>query len=155
MFCLSKGLAAPVGSMIVGSGAVIEKARIYRKMFGGGMRQAGVIAAAGLIALEKSPGRLHVDHENARRLAEGIAQLPELKIDPARVRTNIVIFDCEKTRKTAVELCDALREKDIWALDTEKYSVRFVTHCDVDGAGVERALAALGQIVAHPQRARA
>jgi threonine aldolase len=66
-----------------------------------------------------------------------------------------VIFDCEKTGKTAVELCDALREKDIWALDTEKYSVRFVTHCDVDGAGVQRALAALGQIVAQPQRARA
>ncbi len=83
------------------------------------------------------------------------AQLPGLKIDPARVRSNIVIFDCEKTGKTAVELCDALREKDIWALDTEKYSVRFVTHCDVDGAGVERALAALGQIVAQPQRARA
>lgn len=141
--------------MIVGSGAFIEKARIYRKMFGGGMRQAGVIAAAGWIALEKSPGRLRVDHENARRLAKGIAQLPELKIDPARVRTNIVIFDCEKTGKTAVELCDALREKDIWALDTEKYSVRFVTHCDVDGAGVQRALAALGQIVAQPQRARA
>ena len=155
MFCLSKGLAAPVGSMIVGSGSFIEKARIYRKMFGGGMRQAGVIAAAGLIALEKSPGRLHFDHENARRLAEGIAQLPELKIDPARVRTNIVIFDCEGTGKTAVELCDALREKDIWALDTEKYSVRFVTHCDVDGGGVESALAALRQIVLLPQRARA
>ena len=155
MFCLSKGLAAPVGSMIVGSGSFIEKARIYRKMFGGGMRQAGVIAAAGLIALEKSPGRLRVDHENARRLAEGIAQLPELKIDPARVRTNIVIFDCEGTGKTAVELCDALREKDIWALDTEKYSVRFVTHCDVDGGAVERALAALRQIVLLPQRARA
>lgn len=155
MFCLSKGLAAPVGSMIVGSGSFIEKARIYRKMFGGGMRQAGVIAAAGLIALEKSPGRLRVDHENARRLAEGIAQLPELKIDPARVRTNIVIFDCEGTGKTAVELCDALREKDIWALDTEKYSVRFVTHCDVDGGGVESALAALRQIVLLPQRARA
>ena len=155
MFCLSKGLAAPVGSIIVGSGAFIEKARIYRKMFGGGMRQAGVIAAAGLIALEKSPRRLHFDHENARRLAEGIAKTPRLKIDPARVRTNIVIFDCEETGKTAVQLCDALRENDIWALDTEKYSVRFVTHCDVDGAGVERALAALGQIVAQPQRARA
>jgi threonine aldolase len=155
MFCLSKGLAAPVGSMIVGSGAFIEKARNYRKMFGGGMRQAGVIAGAGLIALEKSPGRLHLDHENARRLAEGIAQLPELKIDPARVRTNIVIIDCEGTGKTAVELCDALREKDIWALDTEKYSVRFVTHCDVDRAGCERALAALGEIVRRPQMARA
>src|SRR2546423_10221363 len=75
MFCLSKGLGAPVGSMVVGSLAFIEKARVYRKMFGGGMRQAGVIAAAGLIALEKSPSRLHVDHANAQRLAERIARI--------------------------------------------------------------------------------
>ena len=81
--------------------------------------------------------------------------MPGLKIDPAKVRSNIVIFDCEKTGKTAVEVCDALREKDIWALDTEEYSVRFVTHCDVDGAGCERALAALGEIVRRPQTARA
>jgi threonine aldolase len=155
MFCLSKGLAAPVGSLIVGSDAFIEKARIYRKMFGGGMRQAGVIAAAGLIALEKSPARLHVDHENARRLAEGIVRLPGLKIDPAKVRSNIVIFDCQGTGKTAVELCDVLYEKGIWALDTAVYSVRFVTHCDVDGAGIERALAVLAEVLAEPQRARA
>lgn len=155
MFCLSKGLAAPVGSLIVGNAAFIEKARIYRKMFGGGMRQAGVIAAAGLIALEKSPGRLHEDHENAQFLAKGIAALPGLQIDAAKVRSNIVIFDCEGTGKNAVELCDALREKDIWALDTAMYSVRFVTHCDVDRAGCERALGALKEIVAKPQTARA
>jgi threonine aldolase len=155
MFCLSKGLGAPVGSMIVGSAAFIEKARIYRKMFGGGMRQAGVLAAAGLIALEKSPGRLHVDHENAQVLAKGIAAMPGLKIDPAKVKSNIVIFDCEGTGKTAVELCDLLREKEIWALDTATYSVRFVTHCDVDRAGVGRALAVLEDVVALPQRARA
>lgn len=155
MFCLSKGLGAPVGSMILGSGSFIEKARIYRKMFGGGMRQAGVLAAAGLIALEKSPERLHIDHENARRLAEGIAQMPGMKIDPSKVVSNIVIFDCQGTGKTAVELCDLLREKEIWALDTEKYSVRFVTHCDVDRAKCERALAALGGIVGRPQTARA
>lgn len=155
MFSLSKGLGAPVGSMIVGSAAFIEKARIYRKMFGGGMRQAGVIAAAGLLALEKSPGRLHEDHENAQLLAKGIAAIAGLKIDPAKAKTNIVIFDCEGTGKTAVELCDMLREKEIWALDTATYSVRFVTHCDVDRAGCERALAALKEIVAKPQRARA
>src|SRR4029077_6417953 len=97
MFCLSKGLGAPVGSMLVGSRQFIEKARVYRKLFGGGMRQAGILAAAGLIALEKSPSRLHEDHANAKLLAEGIAQIPELKIDPNKVRTNIVIFDCEKT----------------------------------------------------------
>lgn len=155
MFCLSKGLGAPVGSMIVGSAAFIEKARICRKMFGGGMRQAGVIAAAGLIALEKSPGRLHEDHANAQCLAKGIAALPGLKIDPAKVRSNIVIFDCEGTGKNAVEICDLLREKEIWALDTATYSVRFVTHCDVDRTGCERALTALKEIVAKPQTARA
>jgi threonine aldolase len=141
--------------MIIGSAAFIEKARIYRKMFGGGMRQAGVIAAAGLIALEESPARLHVDHENAQVLANGIATMPGLKIDPAKVKTNIVIFDCEGTGKDAVELCDLLREKEIWALDTATYSVRFVTHCDVDRAGCERALVALGEIVGRPQTARA
>src|SRR5580692_10454019 len=155
MFCLSKGLGAPVGSMIVGSRAFIEKGRVYRKMFGGGMRQAGVIAAAGLIALEKSPGRLHVNHENAQLLAKGIAAMPGLKIDPRKAKTNIVIFDCEETGKNAVELCDLLREQEIWALDTATYSVRFVTHCDVDRAGCERALVALGEIVGRPQTARA
>jgi threonine aldolase len=155
MFCLSKGFGAPVGSMVVGSAAFIEKARIYRKMFGGGMRQAGVLAAAGLIALEKSPARLHVDHENAQVLAKGIAAITGLKIDPKKVRSNIVIFDCEGTGKTAVELCDLLREKEIWALDTAIYSVRFVTHCDVDRTGCERALAALREIVSKPKTARA
>lgn len=152
MFCLSKGLGAPVGSMIVGSGEFIEKGRVYRKMFGGGMRQAGVLAAAGLIALEESPKRLHIDHENARRLAEGIAQIPGLRIDPHKVRTNIVIFDCEKTGKTAVELCEALQPHGIWAQDTAPFSVRFVTHCDVDREGVERALTVLQEVVAKAQR---
>jgi threonine aldolase len=151
MFCLSKGLGAPVGSMIVGSKAFIEKGRVFRKMFGGGMRQAGVIAAAGLIALEKSPGRLHVDHENAKRLAEGIAEILGLGIDPKKVRSNIVIFDCSKTGKTAVELCDALHPQGVWAQDTALHSVRMVTHCDVDRVGVERALVVLRDVVAKTQ----
>jgi threonine aldolase len=152
MFCLSKGLGAPVGSMVAGSKAFIERARIYRKMFGGGMRQAGVIAAAGLIALEKSPGRLHIDHENAKRLAEGIAEIPGLAIDPKKVRSNIVIFDCTKTGKTAVEICDALHPHGVWAQDTALYSVRVVTHCDVNRAGVEGALAVLKDVAAKSQR---
>src|SRR2546429_9257176 len=94
MFCLSKGLGAPVGSMIAGTKAFIKKARVYRKMVGGGMRQAGVIAAAGLIALEKSPARLHLDQENAKRLAEGIAGIPGLTIDPKKGRSHIGLFDC-------------------------------------------------------------
>jgi len=155
MFCLSKALGAPVGSMLVGSQLFIEKARIYRKMFGGGMRQAGVIAAAGLVALEKSPGRLHIDHKNAKRLAEGVARIPGFAIDPARVRTNIVIFDCSATGKTAVEWCDLLYKREVWAQDTAVYSVRFVTHCDVDEAGIERALSVLEEVAAQPQRAKA
>jgi threonine aldolase len=140
MFCLSKGLGAPVGSMIVGSRQFIERARVYRKMFGGGMRQVGVLAAAGLIALEKSPARLHEDHENARHLADTMAQIPGLKIDPTSVRTNIVIFDCKATGLTAVELCDALHVKGVWAQDTALYSVRLVTHWNVDRADIDRAI---------------
>jgi len=147
MFCLSKGLGAPVGSMIVGSREFIERARVFRKMFGGGMRQVGVLAAAGLVALERSPSRLHEDHENAKRLAEGIARLPGLKIDPAKVRTNIVIFDCSGTGLNAVEFCDALHPKGIWAQDTGFYSVRLVTHWNVDRAGIDRSLVELESVV--------
>jgi threonine aldolase len=133
--------------MVLGTRAFIEKGRVYRKMFGGGMRQAGVIAAAGLIALEKSPGRLHIDHENARRLAEGIAQIRGLKIDAAKVRSNIVIFDCSGTGKTAVELCELLYRKGIWAQDTAVHSVRMVTHVDVNCEGIERGLVVLREVV--------
>ena len=148
MFCLSKGLGAPVGSMVAGSHEFVEKARIYRKMFGGGMRQVGVLAAAGRIALEESPKRLAVDHQNAQRLAEGIAKIPSLRIDPKTVKTNIVIFDCKGTGMDAVQLCDALKAHGIWALDTATNSVRFVTHCDVDSRGIERALEVLQTVVA-------
>ncbi|GAC1635890.1 MAG: low-specificity L-threonine aldolase [Candidatus Acidiferrum sp.] len=148
MFCLSKGLGAPVGSMIVGSQAFIDKGRIYRKMFGGGMRQAGILAAAGLIALEESPKRLHEDHANAQYLAHEIAAIPGLRMDPASVKTNIVIFDCEKIGLNAVQLCEALQPHGVGALDTAPYSVRFVTHCDVDRAGCERAIKVLREVVA-------
>lgn len=116
------------------------------------MRQAGILAAAGLIALEESPKRLHIDHENARRLAQGIAEIPGLQIDPAKVKTNIVIFDCSKTGKTAVQLCEALQPHGVWAQDTAPYSVRFVTHCDVDREGIERALLVLREVVVKAQR---
>jgi len=147
MFCLSKGLGAPVGSMVVGSHAFIEKSRIYRKMFGGGMRQVGVLAAAGRIALEESPKRLAIDHQNAQRLAQAIAQIPSLQIDPKSVKTNIVIVDCKQTGMDAVQLCDALKPHGIWALDTAPYSVRFVTHSDVGAQGVDLAIQALRQVV--------
>jgi threonine aldolase len=155
MFCLSKGLGAPVGSMIVGTQPFIDKARIYRKMFGGGMRQAGVLAAAGLIALEKSPGRLHEDHRRTKRLAEAVAKIPGFAIDTRKVRTNILIFDCSKTGKTAVEWCDIFYKHGLWGQDAAIHSVRFVTHCDVDDAGLDRALAVLEEVAAQPQKASA
>ncbi len=147
MFCLSKGLGAPVGSMVAGSREFIERARIYRKMFGGGMRQVGVIAAAGLLALENSPARLQEDHANAKQLAQGIAQIPGLKIDPAGVKTNIVIFDCSATGMNAVELCDALHERGIWAQDTAIHSVRMVTHWNVSRADIERAIQEVRRVI--------
>lgn len=155
MFCLSKGLGAPVGSMVVGSRVFIEKARVYRKMFGGGMRQAGVIAAGGLVALRKSPSRLHIDHENARFLAEELAEIPQLQIDPAKVQTNIVICDCSATGKTAVEFCEELYAQGVWAQDTALHSVRFVTHCDVNRGGIERALPIIRQVAANTRKAKA
>jgi threonine aldolase len=147
MFCLSKGLGAPVGSMILGSKEFVEKARVYRKLFGGGMRQAGVLAAAGLIALEKSPARLVEDHQNARTLAEGLAAIPGIKIEPKKVQTNIVIFGCQGTGKTGREISEELHKRNIWVLDTEPYAVRMVTHCDVDRAGIDKALVALREVV--------
>jgi threonine aldolase len=154
MFCLSKGLGAPVGSIVVGSREFIEQGRIYRKMFGGGMRQVGVIAAAGLIALEKSPLRLHEDHANAKLLAEGIAQIPTLRINPAKVRTNVVIFDCSGTGKAAVEFCNELQQHGVAAQDTAPYAVRLVTHCDVHRAGCERALRIIASVAGKQQSAR-
>jgi threonine aldolase len=140
MFCLSKGLGAPVGSMLVGSREFIEKARIYRKMLGGGMRQAGILAAAALIAIERSPARLHEDHANARYLAEELAKIQGIKVDLATVETNIVIFDVSGMKRTAAELAEELGKRGVLCGPTDKYSVRMVTHCDVDRAAIERAL---------------
>ncbi len=114
-----------------------------------------MIAAAGLVALETAPSRLHIDHENARRLAEGIAQIRGLRIDQTKVRSNIVIFDCSGIGKTAVELCEALQRRGIWAQDTAPYSVRLVTHIDVNRAGIERALVVLQEVAAQAQKAGA
>lgn len=147
MFCLSKGLGAPVGSMLVGSREFIDQARITRKLLGGGMRQVGVLAAAGLIALEKSPARLHVDHENARHLALGLAQVKGIVLDPKKVQTNIVVFSVEGTGRTAAEISDELRKRRILAGPMGKYLIRMVTHCDVDRAGIDQALTAFREIL--------
>jgi len=137
MFCLSKGLGAPVGSMLVGSKAMIERARVFRKALGGGMRQAGVLAAAGLIALHEKPGRLHEDHANARLLAEALAAHSSVEIDLCTVQTNIVIFTL-RNGGDAAALVAALKRKDVLASAIGPHAVRLVTHYDVDRAACER-----------------
>jgi threonine aldolase len=155
MFCLSKGLGAPVGSLLVGSHEFIKQAHIRRKMLGGGMRQVGVLAAAGLIALEESPKRLVHDHENAQHLAKGLAAIKGIALDPAQVVTNIVIFDVSASGRTAAEVCNQVASKNVLCSPTEKYSVRMVTHCDVDRAGIDVALAAVTQVLAEKAPAAA
>ena len=150
-FCVSKGLAAPVGSVICGSREVVARARRVRKMLGGGMRQAGVIAAAGLVALERMVDRLAEDHTNARVLAEGVARLPGLSVDLASVQTNIVIFGVERGAAAAsaaatAELVagSAARKVKIHAIGPT--SIRCVTHKDIDAEDIARTLDAFAEI---------
>ena len=141
MFCLSKSLGAPVGSIVLGSRDFIEKTRVSRKLLGGGMRQAGVLAAAGVVALEESPKILHRDHQHARRLAEAVAKLPGIVIDSRKVVTNIVIFDVTARNKTGEQFVADLERAGVLAQTTpDKYEVRLVTHYDVDSAGIDRAI---------------
>jgi threonine aldolase len=142
MFCLSKALGAPVGSMLLGTRAFIEEGRSWRKLLGGGMRQAGVLAAAGLVALEETPARLPEDHANARRLAQGLAELPGIDIDPERVVTNIVIFDVSQSGLTADEICLRLQKQNVLASGFGA-SIRMVTHYDVSSKDIDTALLAL------------
>ncbi len=146
MFCLSKGLGAPVGSLLLGTRAFIAEARGWRKVLGGGMRQAGVLAAAGLVALNESPQQLPEDHANARRLATGLVELPGVQIDPAQVVTNIVIFDIKNTGRAADEICAQLSERNVRASGFGT-AIRMVTHYDVTRADIEAALTALREVI--------
>ena len=147
MFCLSKGLGAPVGSMVVGSKKFIDEARFYRKMLGGGMRQVGVLAAAGLIALEKMPARLHEDHANAALLAEGLAGIAGIKMDPEKVHTNILVFDVTGTGLNPAEFSEKLKQHDILGVGISNREMRFVTHYDVSRNDCETALQAIKSIL--------
>src|SRR5438067_3702084 len=138
-FCLSKGLGAPVGSMIVGSRDFIERCRSIRKMLGGGMRQAGVLAAAGLVALDKGPKRLHVDHENAKFLANQLASTAGINLNAAKVQTNIVIFDVRDSGWSSSDVLKALEQRHVLAVPVDNHKIRMVTHLDVDRNDVERA----------------
>jgi threonine aldolase len=150
-FCLSKGLGAPVGSVVCGSADVIARAKRARKMLGGGMRQAGVIAAAGIVALETMVDRLAEDHVNARRLADGVAKLPGCRIDLASVQTNIVIFHvdrggAEASARATQELIAGCAARKVKVHGIGPASIRCVTHKDVDADDIGRAVEALREI---------
>src|SRR5579863_10361464 len=158
MFCLSKGLCAPVGSMLVGSAEMMEQARIYRKALGGGMRQAGVLAAAGLIALEKMTLRLHEDHANARLLAEALSNLEGVFIDLDTVETNIVIFRLAGTLAdalSATELVARLNTRGILASTIGPDAIRMATHHDVSRGDCITAAEALTEEIEAATTARA
>jgi threonine aldolase len=138
MFCLSKGLGAPVGSMLVGTYEQMDRARLIRKALGGGMRQAGILAAAGLVALEEGPRRLHEDHANARLIAEALADVPQVEIDLDTVRTNIVIFGL-RNHGVVDDFLAKLKRRGILAGDSGRHRIRFVTHRDVDRSACEEA----------------
>jgi len=141
--CFSKGLGAPVGSAIAGSKKFIDRAHRARKRFGGGMRQAGIIAAGALYALERHRERLVEDHRRARRLAEAISEIPAFSIDLEATATNIVIFDAAPGGLTGAEVVAKLREDGVWGTAFGRSKVRLVTHLDVDDKGIERAIGVL------------
>jgi threonine aldolase len=148
MFCLSKALGAPVGSMLAGPADLIRKGRLYRKRLGGGMRQAGMLAAAGLIALEETPKRLFEDHCNAKFLAEGLSAIPGVSIDPAKVVTNIVVFDVSASGLPSAEISARLKREGVLINGINPRQMRAVTHFDVTRAACAQALEALASVVA-------
>lgn len=149
MFCLSKGLGAPVGSMLVASRGFIDQARSVRKALGGGMRQAGVLAAAGIIALEDMPRRLHEDHLHAKFLAESLADIPGLRIYPDKVQTNIVIFDISRLGMDSNQLLGELRKQSVIGSAVNESLVRLVTHMDVSRSECEQAAQIIRAVCCH------
>lgn len=146
--CFSKGLGAPVGSAVAGSAETICRAHRFRKMFGGAMRQAGILAAAALYALDHHVERLADDHAHAKYLAHAIADLPGLHTDPAEAETNIVYFDVAESAGTAQALCDRLRARGVWMLSVAPQRVRAVTHLDASRDDVEWAVAVMKDVLA-------
>ena len=146
MVTLSKGLGAPAGSILLGTKDFIKEARIWRKRLGGGMRQVGIIAAAGLIALEDGPKRLHEDHENAKRLAWGLAEIPGIAIDVEKVMTNIVIFDISGTGKSSAGIAETLASNGVLCVGFGD-QIRMVTHLDVAASDIETTVLVLRNIL--------
>ena len=148
MFCLSKALGAPAGSILAGPKRLVDKGRLYRKRLGGGMRQAGILAAAGLIAIEKTPLLLHQDHANARLLAEGLARLSGVKVLNPQPATNIVVFEIAGTGRTSGEISAALKARGVLVNGISAVAMRAVTHYDVSRQDCEAALGALSEVIA-------
>lgn len=144
-FCLSKGLGAPVGSVIVSDEATVSKLRPLRRMYGGGMRQAGILAAAGLYALEHNIARLKEDHAHATALAEQLRKIPSVAMDPDSVETNIVVFDVTDSSRSAAEILAALKQAGVLINNVGGMRFRAVTHLDVSGRDIEEA----GRIFTH------
>ena len=140
MFCLSKGLGAPVGSMLAGSADFIERARLVRRLLGGSMRQAGILAAAGLVALETSPAGLGADHENAKFLASKLAEMPGILADPSVVETNIVILEVSGTGMTGKQVSAQLKERGVLANPISEFRMRMLTHFDVTRQQCQQAM---------------
>jgi threonine aldolase len=146
-FCMSKGLSAPVGSVVCGTKDFIAEARRNRKLLGGGMRQAGIIAAPGIVALDRMVTRLAEDHDNAQRLAEGIARIPGLSIDVSKVKTNIVYFDIANDKISATKLQVDLEKRGVKALATGPARFRMVTHYGISAEDIDVTLKVLEELV--------
>ena len=146
-FCLSKGLAAPVGSVICGTQAFIDNARRARKVVGGGMRQAGVLAAAGIVALNEMVDRLAEDHANAKKLAAGLSEIPDLSIDPTRIHTNIIYFGVERENLASAEFTQQVDAAGVRMLPMGPQKVRAVTHYHITSEDIDQALSVISKIM--------
>lgn len=144
--CLSKGLGAPVGSLVAGSESFIKRVFRFRKMFGGGMRQAGILAAAGIYALDHHLEKLKATHDQAKRLAHFLAGCRGVAIDPDQVETNIVIFDVSQSQKTPAQIAKAMRERGVLILPMGKTAIRLVTHIDISDAGIDKTIEAFRKV---------
>jgi threonine aldolase len=145
--CLSKGLGAPIGSLVAGSKPFIDRVHRFRKMFGGGMRQVGIVAAAGIYALNHHLERLKEDHHNAKRLAVGLKEFKGVSIDPKHVETNIVIFDVTDTGMTGAQVAEAMKKEGVLIHAFGKTQIRLVTHLDVSSEDIEIALKAFKKVL--------
>jgi threonine aldolase len=145
-FCVSKGLSAPVGSILCGNHAFIERARAYRRMVGGNLRQAGPVAAAGIVALETMVDRLVEDHQNAKRLAEGLSRIDASLVDPKEVESNLVRVEVKKSGRRAAQWSADLKQKGVSVAPCDVYSLRFVTHRHIAAPDVDAVVSAFAEL---------